>query len=193
MRIRRLDTSSRPFVLLTALTFVLSSGSALADPGDPEMATSGSLEDHQAEYEDPEDLEAESHDMVEGYSEDPEDLVVEASEEHVVDTEDLEDHEGHTTGLQDLEMAAPDPGFEEIEDGRLTSLDVTNLNAQQVVAMHHLDRAQSAAVVARTRYGDMMRDDYPRGAARLRIVEHRDETMRDLEKARAEFDAAMGN
>jgi hypothetical protein len=100
---------------------------------------------------------------------------------------------GHTSALQDLKMDAPDFGFEAIDDGRLADINVVNLNAPQLAAMHHLERAQDQATQARTRYGDMMRDDYPRGAPRERITLRRDETMRALDQARARFDHEMGN
>jgi hypothetical protein len=80
-----------------------------------------------------------------------------------------------------------------IDDGRLAQIVDSNLSARQLVAKRHLERAQKEATMARTRYGDMMRDDYPRGKPRLRIIDQRDESMRALDQARAEFDAATGN
>jgi hypothetical protein len=179
------------FLLLAAFPRVL-----VADAGDdhkPAMAKSGDMEDHMAESIDPETRLEESHEMDEGYSEDPEDLVVESGQEHVVETEDLEDHMGSSTALQDLELESSDDGFDVIDDGRLREIVDSHLSARQLVAKRHLERAQKEAAMARTRYGDMMRDDYPRGKPRLRIIDQRDESMRALAQARAEFDAVMGN
>ena len=111
----------------------------------------------------------------------------------MVETEKLADHEGTSTDYQDLRLEAPEEGFEEIFDDRLEGVDDTHLTPRQLVAKRHLERAMAQAHAARTRYGDMIRDDYPRGEARLRIIAQRDETMIDLEQAREEFDAAMGN
>ena len=182
-------------LLAVALPFVLpGTASSRGDEySGARTTTAGSLEDHQAESIDPSSLEVESGEMQPGYSEDPADMVVDSEEMDAVSTGQLADHEGSSTDLQDLRGEKPVDGFETIDDGRLKGIDDTNLTAEQLVAKRHLERAQAAAEVARTRYGDMMRDNYPRGAARIRITDHRDESMSDLDKARADFDQAMGN
>jgi len=200
MRDRHLDLSSRRpsglLVLSGLLLLIGLPGISRADgwrDSDPARTTAGDLEDHQAESKDPSSLEAESHDMVQGHSEDPDDMVVESEQEDVVEAGHLEDHHGSSTDLQDLRFEKPDQGQEVIDDGRLARVVETNLSAKQLVAKQHLERAQANAERARSVYGDMIRRNYPRGDARKRIVEQRDETLRALEKARSDFDDAMGS
>ncbi|HIF93292.1 MAG: hypothetical protein ABGX04_16145 [Myxococcales bacterium] len=191
---RRLGSSSGLFLLLASVALWPGTLSADGDEySKARKASAENLEDHEAKSSDPSDHEAESGEMQPGYSEDPEDLVVDSDEMDVVETEDLADHRGSSTDLQDLKTEAPEDGFEAIDDGRLKGIDDVNLSAPQLVAKRHLERAQTNAQEARTRYGDMMRDNYPRGKPRLRITEHRDQTMQVLEKTRADFDRAMGN
>jgi hypothetical protein len=173
-------------------TICAASASSSSD-GEPAMATAGRLEDHEATSVDPESLEAESHQMDIAETEDPEMLTVDASEARVVDSSLPAAHQGGSTALDELGTAAPDPGMEIIDDGRLARADSDNLTAEQLLAKRRLERAQSKAGEARARYGQMMERNYPRGAPRERIVAERDATMRVLEDARRQFDAAMGN
>jgi len=186
-----------PFALVFVLAPLLCVAASANDwtDDDPARTSAGEIEDHEATSSDPSDHEAHSHEMDEGQAEDLEDHIVgtEDLEDHMVETEDLEQHEGTTTALQDLRYEAPDDGLDPIDDGRLDGVDETHLDAGQLVAKRHLASAQDEAAAARTVYGDMMRDNYPRGAARIRVIERRDATMADLEQAREEFDEAMGN
>jgi hypothetical protein len=197
MMLRCLDRSSCGPLALTALIVALVvPGVGFSDEwtgDDPARSTADDLDDHKAHSSSPSDHEAESHDMVEGHSEDPDDMVVEADQMDVVGTDDINEHEGSTTALQDLRVEAPDGGANPIHDSRLDGTENASLSAGQLVAKRHLERAEAQAAAARNTYGEMMQDDYPRGAARIRIIEHRDETMSDLEQAREEFDEAMGN
>jgi hypothetical protein len=196
MRSRSSQRSALIFTLSGVLLLAAFPRVLMADSRDdhkPAMAKSGDMDDHMAESIDPSTRLEKSQEMLEGYSEDPDDMVAESGQEHVVETQELENHMGSSTALQDLKSESPDDGFEVIDDGRLAQIVDSNLSARQLVAKRHLERAQKEATMARTRYGDMMRDDYPRGKPRLRIIDQRDESMRALDQARAEFDAAMGN
>jgi hypothetical protein len=197
MRDRFRLPSFGPFALVFALVSILCVTASANDwtDDDPSRTSAGEIEDHQATSSDPSDHEAHSHEMDEGHAEDLEDHMAgtEDLEDHVVEAEDLEEHEGTTTALQDLRYEAPDDGLDPIDDGRLDRIDDEHLDAGQLVAKRHLARAQEEAAAARSVYGDMIRDNYPRGAARIRIIERRDATMADLEQAREEFDEAMGN
>jgi hypothetical protein len=180
-------------ILIGLALLMPAAGGADDDWAGPARTTAGDLEDHEASSIDPDTREAESGEMQEGDSEDPDDLEVESEEMHVVEAGELEDHEGSSANLEDLPYEAPDDGSEVIDDHRTEEVGVLNLDAEQLVAKRRLERAEAEAEAARTRYGDMMRDDYPRGDARMRITEHRDESMRALKAARAAFDEAMGN
>ena len=79
-------------------------------------------------------------------------------------------------------------------DGGATSISVpgqseweATSDAELVLARNKLVRAQNRARKAITAYGDAERDDYPRGAARVRIVEERDAAMKALEAAKSEL------
>lgn len=157
------------------------------------IVTAGSLDDHEAESGDMDDHTAESHEMDEGESEDPEDLLVESHEADVVESSLPAAHQGTSVAIDDLDSVGAEAGFEAIDMGRLDGINEVHLDAHQLLAKRRLERAQANAMTARTRYGDMMENDYPRGEARLRITKTRDDTMAALKRARIQFDEAMAN
>jgi len=184
------------FLLFATIVVLLGAGGfgpAEASADEAEVTTAGSLDDHEAESEDMDDHMAESHEMDAGESEDPEDLLVESEDAHIVESSLPAAHQGSSIALDDLGTDAPEVGFEAIDSGRLDGINEVHLDAQQLLAKRRLERAQANAMTARTRYGDMMENDYPRGAARERITQTRDETMAALKRARDQFDEAMGN
>lgn len=185
----------RLFVLSSLVLIFGSTSSALADTNSsgPSMATSGSLDDHEAESVDLGSFEAESGEMVPAEPEDPDTITVEAEQADIVESSLPAAHVVESIAIDDLGTSKPDVGFEVIDDGRLARGDEKDLTAEQLLARRQLEHAQANATAARTRYGDMMRDDYPRGAARERIVHKRDATMEALGRARSAFGRAMGN
>ena len=162
---------------------------------DPAEATSGDMEDHEASSKDPDDMTAESHD--------PEEMTVESEtmEGRMAESEDpdrmvtgsevLSEHEGSSTDLTDLKKARPDEGFEAIEVPGQSEWETTT-DPKVLVARKHLLRAQQRARNARTVYGDMMENNYPRGAARIQIVKERDASMEALREAKSALSAAEG-
>jgi hypothetical protein len=161
--------------------------------GEAAEATSGQMDDHEATSKDPDDMTAESHDPDEmtvdsetmdgrmAESEDPDQMVTGAGQ--------LDDHEGSSTDLTDLKTARPDDGFEAIEVPGQSEWGTTT-DPGVLVARKHLVRAQRRARNARTVYGDMMERDYPRGAARIQMVNERDASMKALEEAKSALAAA---
>jgi hypothetical protein len=102
----------------------------------------------------------------------------------VVDSEEMSEHMGSSTDLTDLKKVRPDEGFEAIEvPGQLEWEPTTDPSV--LVARKHLVRAQQRARNARTVYGDMMEQNYPRGAARIQIVKERDASMEVLGEAKS--------
>ena len=180
---------------LIGLVSSVASADAWTSSG-PAETVAGDLDDHEASSHDPNDSEAESEDpndmVVE--SEDPNDLEVEAEEldDHEQQAEDLADHESRSTALQDLKVEAPDHGFDPIEMPGQKEW-TASTDPEVIVARRQLERAQERARDARQRYGDMIRHDYPRGAARVRIVEERDEAERELAAAKQKVRAVHGD
>ncbi len=155
---------------------------------DPAEATSGRMEDHEASSKDPDDMTVESHD--------PDEMTVESEtmdgrmaeskdpDRMVVDSEEMSEHMGSSTDLTDLKKVRPDEGFEAIEvPGQLEWEPTTDPSV--LVARKHLVRAQQRARNARTVYGDMMEQNYPRGAARIQIVKERDASMEALRETKS--------
>jgi hypothetical protein len=190
-RIRR--NSTRIAAALCALGLSTTPSTALADGwagNDPARSTAGEVEDHEATSENPEDLQGESHDP----------------DEMVVGSESLEDHEAESenpaamvtgssdmieyepTSLTDLPEVAPGGGVESISVPGQSEWDSTT-DPQVVIARNNLVRAQKRARRAITAYGDAERDNYPRGAARIRIVEERDAAMRALDGAKSALES----
>ena len=163
--------------------------------GEAAEATSGQMDDHEASSKDPDDMTAESHD--------PDDMTVESetmegrmaeSEDPdgmVTGSEELSQHEGSSTDLTDLKKARPDEGFEAIEVPGQSEWETTT-DPKVLVARKHLLRAQQRARNARTVYGDMMENNYPRGAARIQIVKERDASMEALRETKSALSAADG-
>ena len=162
------------------------------DPWDPAMSTSDTMDHHHAESIDPDSLVVESEDLDDhlGHSENPDDLVVESGDpdERLAESESLDSHEGHSENLSDLETVAPDDGYEPIVPASQANWEPTD-DARVVVARDRVVRAEERATRARSRYSEMMDRDYPRGAARERIVRERDESETALYKARGELEA----
>jgi hypothetical protein len=187
-------------LVLTSVTVLfLATGVAFADgwvDSDPAESTSDDMENHEASSENPNDLEAQSEDPndLEGASEDPTDLEVKAEdlEDHQGHAEDLADHEGETYNLSDLPAAAPDDGFDPIEM-RTQDTWEQSYDPEVIVARRHLERAQKRASIARDNYGQMMQNNYPRGAARIRIAQERDEAETALAEAKAAVHAVQGD
>jgi hypothetical protein len=158
------------------------------DTGQAAEATSGQLDDHEATSRDPDDMTVESRD--------PDELTVDSETmsgrtvesenpaSMVTGAEKLSEHEGSSTNLSDLKMASPDKGFESIEAPGQSEWETTT-DPEVLVARKHLLRAQQRARNARTVYGDMMERNYPRGAARIKIVDERDASMKALEEAKS--------
>jgi hypothetical protein len=155
---------------------------------EPDEAKSGRMEDHEAASEDPNEMTAESHN--------PDEMTVESEtmDGRVTESENpasmvtgagqLSEHEGTSTNLSDLKQARPDVGFQEIESPGQSEWETTT-DPDVLVARKHLVRAQQRAQNARTAYGDMMERNYPRGAARIEIVNERDASMTALEEAKS--------
>jgi hypothetical protein len=162
---------------------------------DPSESTAGDMDDHMAGSENPNDIEATSEDPndLESQSMDPNDLEVasEQLEDHEGAAENLEDHEGTTYGLGELKNTSPDDGFDPIEMPGQEDWGPSS-DPEVVVARRHLERAQQQARVARYNYGEMMQNNYPRGAARIRIVEARDAAEKKLAEAKAALVALDG-
>jgi hypothetical protein len=146
------------------------------------------MEDHEASSKDPDDMTVESHD--------PDEMTVESEtmdgrmaeskdpDRMVVDSEEMSEHMGSSTDLTDLKKVRPDEGFEAIEvSGQLEWEPTTDPSV--LVARKHLVRAQQRARNARTVYGDMMEQNYPRGAARIQIVKERDASMEALRETKS--------
>jgi hypothetical protein len=177
-------------LLIAAITVFVWTTSVAADGwagDDAAEATAGQLDDHEEGSEDP-------NDMVVG-SRDPNDMVVgsENLDDHEAHSEDpdsmvtgsqqMADHEATSENLADLHPASPDRGFQAIDVPGQSSWESTT-DPEILAARENLVRAQQRAASARTAYGDMIRDNYPRGEARLEIVQERDASMQALEKAK---------
>ena len=164
-----------------------------ASDWDAAEATSGQMDDHEATSEDPDEMTVGSRDP-DGLTVDSETMDGRMAESEnpdsmVAGTEDLSDHEGSSTDLSDLKKASPDQGFEEIEVPGQSDWQPTT-DPEVLVARKHLVRAQKRARNARTVYGDMMEQNYPRGAARIQIVNERDAAMKALEEAKSALSSA---
>jgi len=155
---------------------------------DPAEATSGRMEDHEASSKDPDDMTVESHDLdemtVESETMDGRMAESKDPDRMVVDSEEMSEHMGSSTDLTDLKKARPDEGFEAIEVPGQSEWEPTT-DPTVLVARKHLVRAQQRARNARTVYGDMMEQNYPRGAARIQIVKERDASMGALREAKS--------
>jgi len=175
-------------ILVLSLS-TLSSAARAEQWGDDDVAetTAGQLDDHKATAGDPDDNVAESHD--------PDEMVVESEslEGRVVEAEnpasmvtsagDLDRHEGTSENLTNMREEKSDVGFQEIEVPGQSEWQPTT-DAAVLLARKNLLRAQERAKAARTAYGDANRRNYPRGEARVRIVNERDASMRALEEAK---------
>jgi hypothetical protein len=190
--VRRIQCTSR---FLATLTLVLGLG-ALPDRvgaegwsgDDAAETTAGDLDDHEAQSENPDGLTTDSRN--------PDDMVVgsETMEGRVVGAEDpdsmvaapgvLDQHEATSENLSDLPNVKPDAGYVEIEVPGQADWEPTT-DPQVLLARQNLLRAEARARAAITTYGDAERRDYPRGQARVRIVEERNAAMAALEEAKA--------
>jgi hypothetical protein len=165
------------------------------DPWDPAMSTSDTMDDHHAESRDPDSMLAESQDLDDnlGHSENLDDNLAKSEDpdDMVADSENLDSHIGESSNLADLPTDAPDDGYEKIVPASQADWGPTD-NPRVLVARDKVVRAEKRAQRARTRYGDMMQANYPRGAARARIVDERDESEAALEEAQHTLQA-LGN
>jgi hypothetical protein len=109
----------------------------------------------------------------------------------VTGTQEMQNHEGRTYDASDLSEEAPDKGYESIMVPGQASWTPSS-DPAVVVARRKLVRAQQRASAAMARYGQMMEDDFPRGAARLEITQERDDAMKALEAAKAELESVDG-
>jgi hypothetical protein len=189
------ENSIRPFFGLVCTALFLGVAATASSESDWEAArsTSDTMEDHQAHSENPDDLRGESETLdshvVEseklddhiGHSENPDDMVAAPGK--------LADHEAESEELGTLSMDAPDAGARAI---RMPGDDAwkKSTNPRAIVAGRNFERAQQRAEKARDNYGRMMRNDYPRGDARERIVSERDASMTALEEARTALGSA---
>jgi len=183
-----LDHAATAAAIVLVLSLVAHPAPTQANDWDAAEATSGQMDDHKATSKDPDEMTVGSHDPEEltvdsetmdgrmAESEDPDSMVTGAG--------DLSDHEGSSTDLTDLKMASPDVGFEDIEVPGQSDWQPTT-DPEVLVARKHLVRAQQRARNARTVYGDMMEQNYPRGAARIQIVKERDASMKALEETKS--------
>jgi hypothetical protein len=181
--------------VLLALALGALPGLADAEDGwvDDEAAetTAGEIEEHEESSQNPDDMTTGSHDPDamttrsgtmagrEARSDDPDAMVTGSSREDEVAGEDL----------TDLPDVAPDRGFVPIDvPGQHDWPPTTNPEVLQ--ARKRLLRAEKRAEAAQTAYGNMMMSNYPRGEARIRIVNERDAAMEALEEAKRELTAA---
>jgi hypothetical protein len=184
-----------PIALVLILMLGAFLGVANADSEDAAEASSGNMEDHEAHASDPDEMtvdarspdemtvESESLDGREAKAGDPDNMRTESGtmNEHLATAEDV-------TGLVE---AQPDAGFEALAVPGKADWDSTN-DPAVLVARKNLVRAQKRAEDARSAYGKMMQTNYPRGAARARIVEERDSSMHAFEEAKRALSAAEG-
>ncbi len=184
------------FAGLAALLSILPGAAIAEDDWSDEGAAetrAGQLDDHEAESEDPDDRTLGSEDLedMETGSEDPENRTAggEDPDSMAVGSEDIERHEADSEDLTDLPVARPDSGEEPIEDPGQARWEPTT-DPEVVIARNNFVRAERRAAAAEQAYGDMRRNDYPRGEARIRIVNERDEAMRGLEEAKRALAAA---
>jgi hypothetical protein len=189
----------RPHLAALALAFLLVvlPGAALAGGwADDEAAdsTSDDIQDHEDGSQDPDA-------MTEG-SRDPDQMTTDSQSmgSHMAGSEDpdadvtgaakMDDTAGE--GLMNLKMDKPDEGYVALEAPGQSEWQPTT-NARVLMARKNILQAEARARAARTAYGDMMESDYPRGEARIRIVNERDAAFKAFEQAKqalAEADAA---
>ena len=208
-------------LVMCALVATLVAQVGFADDrfGKPAMAESSSPDDHLAESSDPDSDLADS--------EDPDDLVVgsedldsrvvgsEDPDAMVVGAESLDQHQGHSTALQDLPNARPEgttdreTGDDDPQRQRVENLYEENAEASsgaerkpaiggvkgQIAAIHQakqaLAEAREQSTQADTAYGRMMESGYPRGEARAKIVNDRKRAHKELEAAKQRYGAAL--
>jgi hypothetical protein len=180
---------------LAALFGVLvgASNTDARDDEDAAEANAEDLEDHEADSEDPEDDLVGSEDPDERTvgSEDPEDRLTgsEDSDSMLEGSEDIDDHMADSEELPDLPEARPDSGDDPIDVPGQSRWQPTT-DPEVLVARNNLLRAEQRAEAATAVYGDMSKRNYPRGEARIRIVNERDEAIKALEEAKQALAAA---
>lgn len=157
--------------------------------GDSEATetSAGNLDQHEEESRSPDGMTVESQN--------PDDMVVESErmDGRVVDAENpaamvapsgqMDGREVTSEGFSDPHQVAPDAGAVSIMvPGQADWVPTTD--PQVLLARQHLVRAQERARAAITAYGDAEERNYPRGQARIRIVNERDAAMQALEEAK---------
>jgi hypothetical protein len=195
----RKTTRIRRQMALAGLAAVLAilPGAAIAEDDRNEEgaaeARAGQLDDHEAEAEDPDDrtVGSEELDDMEAGSEDADQRRASSEDPDSmdVDSEDIERHEAASEDLTDLPAARPDSDDDSIEAPGRTRWETTT-DPEVVIARDNLARAERRTAAAEKAYGEMRQNNYPRGDARVRIVNERDEARRGLEEAQRALAAA---
>ncbi len=110
-------------------------------------------------------------------------------DDHEAEAEDPDDRTVGSEDLTDLPAARPDSDDDSIETPGRTRWETTT-DPEVVIARDNLARAERRAAAAEKAYGEMRQNNYPRGDARVRIVNERDEARRGLEEAQRALAAA---
>lgn len=190
----------RTAALVLALFLACYPALATADDGQdsgPASAQSGRMEDHEAHSRSPEGMTVGSHDpdemTVGSESMDGRIATPRDPETMVTDSEKMTAHEASSEDVTLLEAARPAPGFEAIEIPGQSEWQSTT-DPAVLMARRNVLRAEKRARAARTTYGEMMERNYPRGEARIRIVNERDASMKAFEEAKSALaEADAGN
>lgn len=163
------------------------------DGGGAAESRAGDLDDHEADSEDASDRTVGSEDLegMEVGSEDPDERQADSEDpdSRVVGAEDMERHEAADEELTDLPAARPDSGAEAIDVPGQAHWQATT-DPQVVIARDAVVRAERRAAAAEKAYGEMRQNNYPRGEARIRIVNERDDAQRALDEAKRALAAA---
>ena len=103
----------------------------------------------------------------------------------------LDDHETGSENPGDRAVGSEDPELRmaDGEDPGQARWETTT-DPEVEIARDKLVRAERRATAADRAYGEMRQNNYPRGDARVRIVNERDEAMQALEEAKCALAAA---
>ncbi len=123
--------------------------------------------------------------------EDPEDRLTgsEDSDSMLEGSEDIDDHMAESEDLTDLPEARPDSDDDPIDLPGQSRWQPTT-DPEVVIARNNLLRTEQRAATAKAAYGDMLKRNYPRGEARVRIVNERDAAIKALDEAKRALAAA---
>lgn len=187
--------------------------------GGPAMGDSELLEDHHAGSEDIHEHHAASEDIHDrqahshgpgGYEASSEDI-----HDHEGDFEQLSDHQGRSSEIQNLGDAEQQD--EQVERETMAEMRARHRSEElaepaaeptpansgahdrmngQIASVHSakadLEAAKSRVEQADSVYGQMLERKYPRGEARLKIVDERKLAHQDLARAEQAYDEALG-